>query len=870
MNALQVFPNLIGVLGLSGIVARIAATSWSTYSCATKTRRRSRVIRFVLLIALRVPVAFGSCDFAVADRPLSLLDSPRNSSKTRLTSHGLSLLPVLSGDKDQLLQQALGRLAASPKPGGPDADADRHGRRGGCRPSPPPTRRFPRRPTIACGRRWRRAASSSSTRTRREAFAHVLAGRNVVTITPTASGKTLCYNAPVLDAILKDPSTRALYLFPTKALAQDQLAELHALAELVDAATAAPEIGVFTYDGDTPSDARRAIRGKAHVVLSNPDMLHSGILPHHPRWAKLFENLKFVIIDELHAYRGVFGSHLSNIMRRLQRVCRHYGSDPIFICSSATIANPRELAEGLTGASVRAGRAERRAARREVLPVRQSAGRQRAARHPALVPRRIAPRRARVPEAQPAADPLRAEPARDRDPDDLPEGRVPGPAGGGRRDPRLSRRLPAEPAPRDRARPARGRRCARSSRPTRSSSASTSARSTSSVMAGLSRHDCRDLAARRPRRPPLDAVGGGAGREQRADRSVHRPQPVVLLRRLARARADQSRQPAHPARPREVRRVRAAVQRPTSGSARENVQEILAVLAEEGFVHLADGQWNWTHESYPADAVSLRSVSSDNFVVVDTTRGERVIAETDFTSGPSMLHEKAIYIIEGQLFQVERLDFEGRKAFVRAVDCDYYTDAITYTKVTILDTFASRRDARGAMREERHGDVRDLAHAIRASPAIAQRSPRRSPRRLARRRLQEDQVLHERERRVGRAGSARAADAHHVVLADDSGGGDGGAAVRRRRSARRRRRAGVRDAQRGAAAADVRSATTSACRSTAVARADSADRRAVRRRARRARGRAEHLHLRQLSRRHRLQPAAVRACTRRCSSGRAS
>ena len=152
----------------------------------------------------------------------------------------------------------------------------------------------------------------------------------------------------MLDAILKDPATRALYLFPTKALAQDQLAELHALTELATQ-HGAPEIGVFTYDGDTPSDARRAIRGKAHVVLSNPDMLHSGILPHHPRWGKLFENLKFVIIDELHAYRGVFGSHLSNILRRLQRVCRHYGSDPIFICSSATIANPRELAEGLTG-----------------------------------------------------------------------------------------------------------------------------------------------------------------------------------------------------------------------------------------------------------------------------------------------------------------------------------------------------------------------------------------------------------------------------------------------------------------------------------------------------------------------------------------
>src|SRR3954451_7871559 len=179
------------------------------------------------------------------------------------------------------------------------------------------------------------------------AIGHALAGRHTVVITPTASGKTLCYNAPALHAILKDPSSRALYLFPTKALAQDQLAELQAMCETIDRQTG-EQIGVFTYDGDTPQDARRTIRSRAHLVLSNPDMLHSGILPHHPRWAKLFENLRYVVIDELHAYRGVFGSHLCNVLRRLQRICRHYGSSPVFLCSSATIANPRELAERLT------------------------------------------------------------------------------------------------------------------------------------------------------------------------------------------------------------------------------------------------------------------------------------------------------------------------------------------------------------------------------------------------------------------------------------------------------------------------------------------------------------------------------------------
>src|SRR4051812_11219909 len=178
------------------------------------------------------------------------------------------------------------------------------------------------------------------------AAGHALAGRHVVVTTPTASGKTLCYNAPVLSTILADPATRALYLFPTKALAQDQLAELHDLAGHVNERTGA-DIGVFTYDGDTPQDARRAIRTRAHVVLSNPDMLHAGVLPHHPKWAKLFENLRFVIIEELHASRGVFGSHLANVLRRLQRICRHYGSNPVFICSSATIANPKALAERL-------------------------------------------------------------------------------------------------------------------------------------------------------------------------------------------------------------------------------------------------------------------------------------------------------------------------------------------------------------------------------------------------------------------------------------------------------------------------------------------------------------------------------------------
>src|ERR1700694_740080 len=175
------------------------------------------------------------------------------------------------------------------------------------------------------------------------AFQTVSQGENLVAATPTASGKTLCYNLPVLQALVQQPESRVLYLFPTKALAQDQLAELMELAKTL------PDMRMYTYDGDTPQDARRSVRARANLVLTNPDMLHSGILPHHTKWAVLFQNLRYVVIDELHAYRGVFGSHLAHVIRQIRRLCRHYGSAPQFIMASATIGNPRELAERIIG-----------------------------------------------------------------------------------------------------------------------------------------------------------------------------------------------------------------------------------------------------------------------------------------------------------------------------------------------------------------------------------------------------------------------------------------------------------------------------------------------------------------------------------------
>src|SRR6476646_8796944 len=180
----------------------------------------------------------------------------------------------------------------------------------------------------------------------RDAVDAVHRGEHVVVVTPTASGKTLCYNLPVLNTILEDPDARALYLFPTKALAQDQLNNLHEISTALNRG-----IKTFTYDGDTAPSARKLVRTAGHVVISNPDMLHTGVLPHHTKWVRLFENLQYIVIDELHNYRGVFGSHVANVLRRLMRICEFYGSRPQFICASATIGNPEELAQRVLGVS---------------------------------------------------------------------------------------------------------------------------------------------------------------------------------------------------------------------------------------------------------------------------------------------------------------------------------------------------------------------------------------------------------------------------------------------------------------------------------------------------------------------------------------
>ena len=520
-----------------------------------------------------------------------------------------------------------------------------------------------------------------------EAMAHALEGRHVVTITPTASGKTLCYNAPALSAILRDPATRALYLFPTKALAQDQLAELLTLTGRLEEHMS---IGACTYDGDTPQDARRVVRGRAHLVLSNPDMLHSGILPHHPRWAKLFENLRFVVIDELHAYRGVFGSHLANILRRLRRVCAHYGSSPVFICSSATIANPRELAERLTG-------------ERFALVERNGAPRGEkffALVTPPVVNPQLGIRRSYVTETRRlAVEFLRRGLqvivfAQSRLITEVLTTYIK----------QACRRLPggseAIRGYRGGYLPLRRRDIERGLR----AGTVSGVVSTSALELGI------DIGA-------LDVCvmagypGTLAATWQRAGRAGRRSTRSAAVMVASSAPIDQFivQHPAYffDASPEHalinpdnlqilLDHIKCAAFElpftPDEQFGQENLQAVLGLLREEGFVDLVDDRWHWMHESYPADAISLRSVSSDNFVVVDVSDETTIIGEVDFSAATSTLYEQAIYLVEGAQYQVSRLDFDRRKAYARPVDSDYYTDAITSTKVTQLEEFGRLRD----------------------------------------------------------------------------------------------------------------------------------------------------------------------------------
>jgi len=530
-----------------------------------------------------------------------------------------------------------------------------------------------------------------------DAFRLSAGGKNVVVVTPTASGKTLCYNLPVLNAIVADPHARALYLFPTKALAEDQLHEMQAALD-----AAGSPIRAFTYDGDTPQDARKAIRERANIVLTNPDMLHAGILPHHTKWAKAFENLQYIVIDELHYYRGVYGSHLANVLRRLKRICAFYGSTPRFVCCSATIANPRELAEAITEAPFEL--VDNNGA--------PSGDKYFVFYNPPVVNKQLGIRRSYLQETRRIAS-------------DFIE----------RHQQTLifaNNRLATEllitylrdavergPLPGDAVRGYRGGYLPRERREIERKLRSGEIRAvvaTNALELGI------DIGS-------LDAVvmagypGNIASTWQRAGRAGRRQTPSLAVMIASSAPVDQyivehpeyffERSPEHACINADNLEILmnhlkcAAFELPIADGEKfgpHDVTELCRFLDEDaGLLHHSGSQWHWTSDTYPADAVSLRSVTSDNFVVVDITGEHKIIGEVSYPMALVTLHEKAIYLHEARQYQVERFDHEGRKAYVRSVDSDYFTDAIDYTQVRELESFETADHAGVQLA---HGDVR--------------------------------------------------------------------------------------------------------------------------------------------------------------------
>ena len=526
-------------------------------------------------------------------------------------------------------------------------------------------------------------------------------GRNVVVVTPTASGKTLCYNLPVLNAVLENPDARALYLFPTKALAQDQLSELHDLCARLD-----HRFGVFTYDGDTPADARKAIRERGHIVLSNPDMLHTGILPHHTRWQRLFENLRYVVLDELHTYRGVFGSHLANVLRRLRRIARFYGSDPQFICSSATIANPGELASRLAETDF------------EVIDETGAPAGEKffIFYNPPVVNRFLGIRRSYINESSRVAQEF------------LKRNLQTIVFANSRLNTEilltyLQRANPSQPGHAPAIRGYRGGYLPGERR---------------EIEHGLREGRIRGVVSTNALELGIDVgsldatvmagyAGTIASTWQRAGRAGRRSGSTCAVLVASSAPLDQfivrhpdyffGRSPEHAfVQPDNLEILLnhlkcAAFELPIAAGesfGSVDLPDLCDRLAEAGFLHRTGEHWHWTQEAYPADSVSLRSVTSDNFVIVDTTDGAEVIGEVDFSSALTTVHPKAIYLHQGQQFHVEALNFEERKAYVKRVHVDYYTDAVRYTQVRVLESAASARiEAAGADAHaaRSHGDV---------------------------------------------------------------------------------------------------------------------------------------------------------------------
>ncbi|MFS0576317.1 DEAD/DEAH box helicase [Sporosarcina sp. 179-K 3D1 HS] len=534
----------------------------------------------------------------------------------------------------------------------------------------------------------------------KEAFELAATGRSFTAVTPTASGKSLCYHLPVMQSILEDDTSRAIYLFPTKALAQDQLADLH---ELIEASGEA--ILSYTYDGDTAPGLRSKVRKSGHIVLTNPDMLHSGILPHHTKWVSLFENLKYIIIDELHTYKGVFGSHVAHVLRRLKRICNYYGSDPVFICTSATIANPKVLAESLTNTEMR---------------LIENNGAPAGKKHfvfynPPVVHPTFGIRRSAILEVRDLASFLYREGIqtiifaksrvrvemlvtymKELTKKKLFDETIMGYRGG---------YLPSE------------RR---------------------KIEKGLREGDIRTVVSTNALELGIDIgqlqacimtgyPGNIASAFQQAGRAGRRQEEALIIY-VAQSMALDQYIIDHPdyllGQSPEEARIHpdnlfilmdhlkcASFELPfslTETYGEFEVQDLLAFLEAEGVLVRTSDKWHWMTDRFPASEVSLRSASQENVIIIDKThpKDTTVIGEMDRFSAMTLLHEEAIYIHQGTQYQVEELDWEEKKAYVTEVDVDYFTDANLAVELKVMSEDATKEFGDNVVA---YGDIAVLA-----------------------------------------------------------------------------------------------------------------------------------------------------------------
>ncbi|MCC6486254.1 MAG: DEAD/DEAH box helicase [Candidatus Hydrogenedentes bacterium] len=530
-----------------------------------------------------------------------------------------------------------------------------------------------------------------------EAVEAVLAGRDICIVTPTASGKTLCYNVPVLNKLMDNPNARALYLFPTKALSQDQVNELKTTIDDLKV-----KIGTYTFDGDTPGSARKAIRNAGHIVVTNPDMLHTGILPHHTIWMKLFENLEFVVIDELHHYRGVFGSHLANVVRRLKRICGFYGANPRFICCSATIQNPQEMAERIIEKPVQ---------------LIDNNGAPTGERHflfynPPVVNAELGIRQSSVKETNRLATQMLSRDiqsiifARSRLRVEILTTYLKEAVRKLGKDHNLVRGYRGGYLPTERRAIEKGLR----------DGEIMAVVSTNALELGI------DIGS-------LDVCimtgysGSVASTWQQAGRAGRRSGTSLVILVASSAPLDQY-IINHPEYFFEQSPESATVD-PNNliimsshlkcaafeipfkdgeafGTDAASTREILEFLAEQRILRHVKDKWHWSADTYPAEDISLRTAAPGNVVILDTSQSGRVIGEIDLFAAPVEVYQNAIYLHQSAQYTIDHLDLEDRKAYARPVDVDYYTDAQIKVDLKVIDTF---RDERVGEAVKRTGEV---------------------------------------------------------------------------------------------------------------------------------------------------------------------